>query len=814
MAEKSARNVDFLHQQAARLSSGQRKQDRNTLLTSHDEETLPLSLETTQTSWLANKNMFTPVLTEYDNVIAQLQQKISSYQTELASLNSRVEQITTENGRLHQQLCETVESQLVTQMKGEEGRGGTVGKSTAALQNQLLEISKERDEFRGKLKQMTYELEFLQRSDREKTQCLDKYKTELTTAEHNVLTLQQKMEELQTACVNLNEEYNKCVESARSGGKEVDELSKALQESQVQCKSLDVKSVELLQANYQLTQQLRKQKAERQALDGKGRVIDGRIHLLELTNTELEAKLAGAQSNVNLLTKKNGELEESVARHQTRLSGLEKEVQQAVAHVKESMDMVESAILDKDQAVIVSEQKTQEAERLREAMEALLQEAGQRTLREVESVRAEYNRNIDKMVEEIQKLEEECGQKQTLVERAQRERRAMQLELEQIKERIPAEVAKSGESIQKLQARVFEAENVANDAQRRLKLALATQQAAENGLEEEKRRNKAECGDLRKRLREREIERGRESEEKTQMASQLRELMEQLRSEREEREAVERRAKQEMAVVSQQCALKERELQQRLQAREESHNKSIEELREMLTSQFDVTTRWKEESKSMTDKFEETVKSLRSEVTSQKRKLASKRTEMDSLNKQNQQHKRQIDRLQSSQSQLQRQLRDSESRAEEAATQVCTLLEREKQLQGDRRELQRQLDKLKLEITRRADLAMAIPPTSGPFRFHTSTPMAVDPLASSVPPGGNGWEEALSGLRQTIRHARRELEESRVQVHNMDTLEPPQTKPPYTDSYRASSPDCSSITTLSQNSTLHRPDLSTNSLPS
>lgn len=158
---------------------------------------------------------------------------------------------------------------------------------------------------------------------------------------------------------------------------------------------------------------------------------------------------------------------------------------------------------------------------------------------------------------------------------------------------------------------------------------------------------------------------------------------------------------------------------------------------------------------------------------------------------------------------------------------------------------------------------MAIPPTSGPFRFHTSTPMAVDPLASSVPPGGNGWEEALSGLRQTIRHARRELEESRVQVHNMDTLEPPQTKPPYTDryiilvshvtisvcmynmpkylcnsicktnlnaiykptinqcikyymfsSYRASSPDCSSITTLSQNSTLHRPDLSTNSLPS
>ena len=35
------------------------------------------------------------------------------------------------------------------------------------------------------------------------------------------------------------------------------------------------------------------------------------------------------------------------------------------------------------QAVIVSEQMTLEAERLRAAMDALLQEAGQRTLREV-----------------------------------------------------------------------------------------------------------------------------------------------------------------------------------------------------------------------------------------------------------------------------------------------------------------------------------------------------------------------------------------------------------------------------------------------
>ena len=48
----------------------------------------------------------------------------------------------------------------------------------------------------------------------------------------------------------------------------------------------------------------------------------------------------------------------------------------------------------------------------------------------------------------------------------------------------------------------------------------------------------------------------------------------------------------QLVMVTQQCGLRERELQQRLQVRENSHNKSLEELRGMLTSQFQVATRY------------------------------------------------------------------------------------------------------------------------------------------------------------------------------------------------------------------------------
>ncbi len=47
----------------------------------------------------------------------------------------------------------------------------------------------------------------------------------------------------------------------------------------------------------------------------------------------------------------------------------------------------------------------QEATRLKEALAMLLEEAGERTCKEVAAVREEYSRNIDKMAVEIEKLE-------------------------------------------------------------------------------------------------------------------------------------------------------------------------------------------------------------------------------------------------------------------------------------------------------------------------------------------------------------------------------------------------------------------------
>ena len=87
-------------------------------------------------------------------------------------------------------------------------------------------------------------------------------------------------------------------------------------------------------------------------------------------------------------------------------SSLEQREREAIVHVKESMDIVETALMEKDQAQIREQQLNHEIARLKRAMETIVREAGERTSREVMAVREECNKSIDKMATEIHKLEE------------------------------------------------------------------------------------------------------------------------------------------------------------------------------------------------------------------------------------------------------------------------------------------------------------------------------------------------------------------------------------------------------------------------
>ena len=64
-------------------------------------------------------------------------------------------------------------------------------------------------------------------------------------------------------------------------------------------------------------------------------------------------------------------------------SALEQREYEAVCHVKESVQIAESALLEKDQATIRERQLVNEVERLKSTMATIVKEAGERTKKEV-----------------------------------------------------------------------------------------------------------------------------------------------------------------------------------------------------------------------------------------------------------------------------------------------------------------------------------------------------------------------------------------------------------------------------------------------
>lgn len=64
-------------------------------------------------------------------------------------------------------------------------------------------------------------------------------------------------------------------------------------------------------------------------------------------------------------------------------STLEQREMEAVGHVKESVQIAEEALMEKEQTFVREQQCVQEIGRLKKALETILQEAGERTRTQV-----------------------------------------------------------------------------------------------------------------------------------------------------------------------------------------------------------------------------------------------------------------------------------------------------------------------------------------------------------------------------------------------------------------------------------------------
>lgn len=179
-----------------------------------------------------------------------------------------------------------------------------------------------------------------------------------------------------------------------------------------------------------------------------------------------------------------------------------------------------------------------------------------------------------------------------MLERLQREKKAVEKELEKALSQKPVETARVGESLHELHKRVCIAERARDDALVKFESANASLQCAKANLEEEKEASRQLEEEYRQRQKKFIEEMEQLKEDKMRLMNECEEVQQKMRLSDQARESAEVRLVRELATLAQRHDMKEKELTFRLESSEEAHRKSAQQLRDMLSAQHRVGTRY------------------------------------------------------------------------------------------------------------------------------------------------------------------------------------------------------------------------------
>ncbi|TRY85758.1 hypothetical protein DNTS_031931 [Danionella cerebrum] len=388
-------------------------------------------------------------------------------------------------------------------------------------------------------------------------------------------------------------------------------------------------------------------------------------------------RLKAAQKDNEVVHRKQSECERQVGELQARSASLEEEKFEALSRLRSSIQLAEEATLHKEQAQLREKQRVEELEKMKAAMKQLVQDAATRTRKEVESVRKQCNVQIHRMVEELSALQLECADKEMQIERAHRERKAVEEELEKVYKE-----GRAGEpEMRKLEAlhqRCLNAERLKDEMQLTLNSTKTAMKKMEMEFTEELSRCQDEVRRLQTALTAARQESTVVSEDRLALQQQHSQILRDMETLRKECALEQRRAKQQVCSMEQELRMKEQGLESRLREMEESSKSSSVGQSRLLHAQQKTISRYKDEAKNLTQAFQTKLSSLRAELNRQKQRSQELEIQMDADHHKILEFERQVSEQQEKNLRLQRRLSQAEQRAATATQQLSVISQRRK----------------------------------------------------------------------------------------------------------------------------------------
>ncbi|NP_001186861.1 sodium channel and clathrin linker 1 isoform 2 [Xenopus tropicalis] len=462
---------EFLREEVQKLRSAlKRYEDKNYGGHSVDQDGDFLREDNNATSRMNERRSLGLQNEEIDKYPEEFIEQLHFYQGEMGKIRLKIENVTKENERLHEQLKESLEKQLESIPSGFTTEAFTEQELIKNLQEQLQLANQEKEDA----------LELWQNVSQEMDRLQQQYQGHITQAHLHVAERQKQQEQL-AHLEQLNKQLLEAKEKAELTNQqflhtvnkqqlEREQLGNQLRQAKQESRIATVKLEETTKLIENLQEQLQRKEEDEVAAKAKEEASEKRVQHIQSAFTQLETRLKVAVQDVEKFKDERIALEKHIGELQAKCAEVEEEKYDAVSRVRDSMQILEEANLQKDQALLREKQKEEEIENMKEGMNKIIQEAAARTRKEVENTRKLFNVQIARLTEELSAAQMECGDKQSQLERAMRERRAAEEEL--------AKVYRDGQLNEKdyrkqeeLHQRFLNAERMKDDLQIRLHAA-------------------------------------------------------------------------------------------------------------------------------------------------------------------------------------------------------------------------------------------------------------------------------------------------------------------------------------------------------
>ncbi|XP_055406244.1 sodium channel and clathrin linker 1 isoform X4 [Bubalus kerabau] len=672
-----ATEIDFLRDQNQRLNETLRRYQMENFFkySTVQKGVFKGDGDDTLENLAADQSFLVPLITEYDKHLEELNGQLKYYQKQMGEMKLQFENVTKENERLHNELKDAVVAKQLEALPFGTEMGNEIytdDETVRNLQEQLKLASQEKAQAVELWQTVSQELYKLRKLYQEHMTEAQIHVLESQKQKDQLTSFQQLTKHLHVTNENVELTNQHFLKTVTEQSAEIEQLRKQLRQAKLDLRVAAAKVEELTKVTEDLQGQMQKKEEDMVSAQGREEASDRRLQQLQSSIKQLEARLSVAVQEATQIRAERTHLEEQTRALQAKCSELEDEKYEAIVRARNSMQLLEEANLQKNQALLEEKQKQEAIEEMKKTVSQIVKDASLRTRTAIINTRKQYNIQISQLTEELSALQMECAEKQDQIERAIREKKAVEEELEKIyrEGRINENDYRK---LEEMHQRCLVAERSKDDLQLRLKTAENKIKQLEINSSEEISRCQEMIQKLQNILESERESCGFVSEQRLKLQQENEQLQKQTEDLRKIALEVQKKAKLKISTMEHEFSIKEHAFEVQLREMEDSNRNSTVELRHLLATTQKAANRWKEETKKLTESAEIRINNLKSELSRQKLHTQELLSQLEMANEKVVENEKLILEHQEKSNRLQRRLSEAEQRAASASQQLSAM---------------------------------------------------------------------------------------------------------------------------------------------